>query len=170
MISSWSGDELMKLASSGVYGIFDETTKEVFISCSNNLLKGISNVVTRIKEVDHICSSMKNAEIRVLYIGPNQKLEGSKFLDKLSSQGYKILNKTVPIILCPKIRTMIYNSNMFAVVTLRSSRGNERIVGAFGEMSEALVWMNNAYPNKVVTEILIKDDDLTKDLKEFYES
>lgn len=169
MDSDYSSTNWLELVSPGVYGVFDHSTKEVFIGCSNNLIKGIASVVTKIKEKDHVCSSMSIVKISVLYIGPNQRLEGSKIIDKLTRDGYKVLNKVIPISLSPRIRTLPLKGNLVAVVTLRSNRGNERIVAAFEQMADALVWLGNEYPNGIVQTIVYSNNQLTKECREHYE-
>lgn len=159
--------DYLQLVNSGVYGVFDEVNKRVFISCSNNLLKGIADVVTKIKNLDHVCSNMDSPEIKVLFLGPEPKLEGAKLIDKLSSVGYEILNQSSPIRLEAKIRTLKIDEEdkYYAVVTLRSSRGHERIVAAFEGMDECNEWFSENYPNGFVDKVVVLDCELTSKLQ-----
>lgn len=158
-------DSVFKLASPGVFGIFDETTKRVFVSCGNNVVKGIAGVVTKIKNMDHSCGNMIDPEVRILYLGTHPKHQATKIMTQLSESGYEIVNKTLPVLWEAKIRVL----EGVPVVTLRSARGNELIVGAFKTMPECKDWFSATYPNGYVDEIVDLGDALTQEVQKQYE-
>lgn len=161
--------ELLGLAVSGVYGVFDEAKMEVFVSCSNNILKGVASVVTLIRDKDHICSNMVNPEIRVLFLGPDQRHRGTQIIRDLESRGYKVLNHAAPVLLRAKVRNLQMGMAQVAVVTLRSSRGSEKIVAAFSDPEECSRWTEEWYPGGLVTDIVRLDSKLTQEVLEHYE-
>jgi hypothetical protein len=166
----WTLTDPLRLTESGVYGVFDETNKQVWISCSNNLLKGIASVVTLIREKDHLCSNMVNPEVRVLFLGPNQRHEGTKILQRLEGEGYRSLNKYSPVLLTARVRALHMGIRLVSVVTLRSSRGSEEIIAAFSNNEDCSNWFDEFYPGGLVTEIVRLDDELTSQVKREYES
>lgn len=161
--------EVLALSCPGVFVIIDEDLREVFVSCSNNILKGISHVVTGMKSKNHRCFHMSNVKIIVTYRGNDPKLLASKFIQKYGDMGYKVLNKVEPIKLTTRIRNLPFEDKMVAVVTLRSSRGNERIVAAFDKMEACSHWLEDSYPAGLVDRILYLEDDLTTKVRGLYE-
>lgn len=153
------------LVNSGVFVVVDEDTKEVFISCSNNLFKGISSVVTRIMEQDYCIKYSDNVKIVVKYIGKNPRIFGSKLIEEYDQMGYKVMNKVKPIQLTVKYRSLPYEDRFVEVVTLRSNRGNEEIVGAFESKDDAVDWVLGTYPEGIISDILYLDNALTKEVK-----
>lgn len=168
MKSVWTEIKAIEYVSPGVFGVFDEENKRVYISCSNNLILGIATVVTKIKKNDHVCSNMASPIVQILYQGENQGHEGTKVMESLRAKGYQILNGRTPILLEARVRSLMYEKRLVAVVTLRSSRGNERIVAAFETMPECQLWVSDVYPNGFVDTIQELDTELTKQVQKTY--
>lgn len=154
----------------GVFVIFDRNAKKAYISCSNNLLRGIAGTMTRIKEGDHlVCSHMTEMEIQIRYQGEEPRFHGTKIIAEFEEMGFEVLNKNPPVSLAAKVRILPLQNRNVAVVTLRSARGNERMVAAFENMEELSVWHEEHYPKGLVTNIVILDDKLLREVKEMYE-
>lgn len=161
-------NEAMRLVDSGVFGVFDHPRKLVFISCSNNVIKGIASLVTKITDQDHVASQMLSYDVQVLYLGPNPRFEGSKIIQKWEKEGYRVLNSVAPIKLSAKVRVLYMGDEPVVVVTLRSARGNERIVGSFKSMADCEPWFEEHYPNGYVDQVVELGDEFTEKVKEFF--
>lgn len=168
MESVWTEFKAIDYVSPGVFGIFDEKNKRVYISCSNNLILGIATVVTKIKKNDHPCSNMENPVVKLIYRGQNQNHEGSKVMESLRAKGWEILNGRSPVLLEARIRSLPYEKRLIVVVTLRSSRGNERIIAAFERMEDCQLWISENYPNGFVDTIQELDNELTRQVQKSF--
>lgn len=171
ILKNWKLNELvLMLAKPGVIGLFDESAKEVHILCSNNLLYKLGYAVNKMLQGDHPCSNtISNLDLRVLYIGDSPKLEGSKIMKELCSNGYKVLNQRPPIILKAKLRILDKENGKVIVVTLRNAGGHEFIVAAFNDLTDAKAWYELNYKDGIVNTILQLEDELTKEVMQYFE-
>lgn len=157
------------LAQSGVFIVKDEQLRECFVSCSNNMLKGISYLVTQVRDKDHVCGHFGCLEIEVMYLGPETRLVGSQVIEKLQIEGYKVLNKVVPVSYSPRIRILDIENETLAVVTLRSRRGNEIVIAGFKDMGDAELWLEENYPGGLVTKIVKSNTEVSRKVRLYLE-
>ena len=158
-------NDLLNMSKSCVYGLINESTKEVYLTYTQDSLNSVVRLISENRVGIGLGININEFEYKVFEETKDRvllKIRFNYWYDKLSNDGYKLLNKRKPIkfqlVTCLDTIDKFHKKRL--LYAKLKSRYSEIIVGVFDNINECNEFINNygdLYKIKLADNILTKE-------------